>query len=65
DQQLQIDVRNTFCPMPDTALHGHGIGLSNVRERLERHYGEQASLALYINQDGITLLTLTLPYVTG
>jgi sensor histidine kinase YesM len=63
--QLQIEVRNTFCPLPDTALHGHGIGLSNVRERLERHYGDKASVELHINQDGITVVNVTLPFVHG
>jgi len=29
---------------PEQASRGHGIGLANVRERLEARFGEQASI---------------------
>lgn len=62
--QLCIEIRNTFHSQEHPS-HGHGIGLSNVRNRLERYYGHQATLQLDINRKGITVVTLTLPRFNG
>jgi LytS/YehU family sensor histidine kinase len=63
--QLILEVRNTFCALPMNDRQGHGIGLSNVRDRLFRHYGETAHLDLKINQDGVTLVKINLPYASS
>lgn len=39
---------------------GEGVGLRNVRDRLQNHYGSAASLAM-VGRDGGTVVTITLP----
>ncbi len=38
------DGRRKRAAGPEADTHGHGIGLQNVRERLEARFGEQASI---------------------
>lgn len=46
---------------PEAAL-ASGVGLSNVRRRLERLYGPRAGIALANRPEGGLLVTVTLPY---
>jgi two-component system, LytTR family, sensor kinase len=41
--------------------HGNGIGLANVRDRLEARFGNRASLATHEKRKGGFIATLTLP----
>ncbi len=57
-RSLRIVVRNTGMPLGTPA--SGGIGLENVRQRLQHSYGERAGLAL--TADGAaTVATITLP----
>jgi hypothetical protein len=59
----QISVRdNGPGPNADGARAGTGIGLSNLRERLNRLYGNAAALSLADAPGGGALATLTLPF---
>jgi two-component system, LytTR family, sensor kinase len=44
------------------ARTGHGIGLQNTTERLQRLYGADHSFALRLESDGTTIAELDLPY---
>ncbi|HKP93781.1 MAG TPA: histidine kinase [Chthoniobacterales bacterium] len=48
DDSLRLEVRDTGPGMKDThkSATGHGMGLSNVRARLERIYGAQCSFEI-------------------
>jgi signal transduction histidine kinase len=60
---LQISVRdNGYGPQAAGAKPGTGIGLANLRERLERLYGDSASLSLTESAEGGALAKLTLPF---
>ncbi|MCY7314322.1 MAG: histidine kinase, partial [Rubrivivax sp.] len=43
---------------------GTGVGLANVRERLQMLYGNKASLTVTENQPSGTVVTITVPYRT-
>ena len=58
--RLRLDVADTGGGF-STAASGTGIGLANIRERLETLYGDQASLALEANQPSGVRAILTLP----
>jgi hypothetical protein len=63
---LVLSVRdNGLGPSAAGAKPGTGIGLANLRERLERLYGSAASLTLADASGGGALATLTLPFRTG
>ena len=47
---------------PARASHGAGVGLANLRARLERLYGDAASLALQIRRGGGTEVVLRVPF---
>ena len=60
DGRLTVRVRDTgvgFMPKGDG-----GVGLANVRERLEALYGDRAELAIEIPSYGGTCATITVPY---
>ncbi|MEQ1551972.1 MAG: sensor histidine kinase, partial [Sphingorhabdus sp.] len=44
-----------------TQEHGNGIGLANVRDRLEARYGDRASLAKGRKPDGGYRATIVIP----
>ena len=44
------------------ATAGTGVGLANVRERLQLLYGNKASLSVRENNGGGTAVTITVPY---
>lgn len=43
---------------------GTGVGLANIRERLQMLYGNRASLTVAENQPSGTVVTITVPYKT-
>ncbi|WP_181161427.1 sensor histidine kinase [Maribrevibacterium harenarium] len=43
---IQLDINNTGTGFGASKITGHGVGLSNVRERLHLLFGEQASLQI-------------------
>jgi LytS/YehU family sensor histidine kinase len=56
-----IKVRNTgqYNPQPKTSANG--IGLDNLRKRLELHYGSKASFSI-TNEDDNVLATIIMPF---
>lgn len=56
---LVLTVRNSGTYDPD-ATPGSGIGLRNTRERLQRMYGEDASLRI-VNDGGMVLTEVEIP----
>ena len=67
DGQLIVQVQDTgvgFAPAAPGATGG-GIGLSNIRERLQLLYGAQASLQTSSPSTGGACVTITVPYQLG
>ena len=67
DGQLIVQVQDTgvgFAPAAPGAKGG-GIGLSNIRERLQLLYGAQASLQTSSPSTGGACVTITVPYQLG
>ncbi len=70
DGQLIVQVQDTgvgFAPdAPGTSgAAGGGIGLSNIRERLQLLYGAKASLQTSTPSTGGACVTITVPYQLG
>ena len=42
---------------------GTGVGLANIRERLQLLYGAKATLTIAENRPSGTVVTMTVPYV--
>jgi LytS/YehU family sensor histidine kinase len=64
DGALRVSVADTgvgFDPNNGTT-RGTGLGLSNIRERLELLYGAAARLEVAANTPQGTVVTLTIPY---
>lgn len=65
EDSVRIVVRNDGPSMPSSdARAGHGIGLANLRARLQQLYGERAALSLESGESGGATVTVMLPYVT-
>ncbi len=62
--KLAVTVADTGLGFGKAATAGTGIGLNNIRERLQLLYGGKASLAVNENQGGGTAVTITVPYTT-
>jgi signal transduction histidine kinase len=62
--QLEVSVADTGLGFGRAATAGTGVGLNNVRERLQLLYGGQASLKVTENQPTGTVATITVPYRT-
>ena len=61
---LRITVSNSgTVPAGQEARDGGGVGLGNVRRRLEVYYGSEGRLTLTRDVSGITVAELTLPAV--
>ena len=60
--KLAVTVADTGLGFGKAATAGTGIGLSNIRERLQLLYGNKASMVVAENPPGGTLVTLTVPY---
>lgn len=61
DQKLKIEVINQQAFRTDELKHGSGIGLSNIKKRLQECYGEMASFELTSLPSMQTKATLILP----
>ncbi|WP_082541820.1 MULTISPECIES: histidine kinase [unclassified Rhizobacter] len=60
--KLAVTVADTGLGFGKAATAGTGIGLANIRERLQLLYGSKASLTVAENPGGGTLVTITVPY---
>ncbi len=64
--KLQMTVSDTGLGFGKAAASGStagtGVGLANIRERLQMLYGPKASLTVAENQPSGTLVTVTVPY---
>ncbi len=62
--KLAVSVADTGLGFGKAATAGTGVGLANIRERLQMLYGPKASLTVAENQPSGTLVTVTVPYKT-
>ncbi|HJV59882.1 MAG TPA: histidine kinase, partial [Albitalea sp.] len=63
--KLAVTVADTGLGFGKAATAGTGIGLNNIRERLQLLYGNKASLTVAENPGGGTAVTITVPYTTS
>lgn len=61
DNRVRVLVRDNGAGVGGAVL-GSGVGLRNVRQRLEALYGADAQLRLGVDADGWTAAELTLPF---
>ena len=61
--KLAVTVADTGVGFGKAATAGTGIGLNNIRERLQLLYGSKASLTVGENLPSGTRVTITVPYV--
>ena len=62
--KLVVTVADTGVGFGNATTSGSGVGLANIRERLQLLYGDQASVTVMANQPSGTLITVTVPYRT-
>ena len=62
--KLAVSVADTGLGFGRAATAGTGVGLANIRERLQLLYGTRASLTVAENQPSGTRVTVTVPYKT-
>ncbi len=62
--KLVITVADTGLGFGRAATSGTGVGLANIRERLNLLYGGKASVTVSENQPSGTRVTITVPYVS-
>ncbi|MEO6408115.1 MAG: histidine kinase [Burkholderiaceae bacterium] len=60
--KLAVTVADTGLGFGKAATAGTGIGLANIRERLQLVYGKRASMTVADNTPSGTVVTLTVPY---
>ena len=60
--KLAVTVADTGLGFGKAATAGTGVGLNNIRERLQLLYGNKASMTVAENRPSGTLVTLTVPY---
>ena len=60
--KLAVTVADTGLGFGRAATAGTGVGLANIRERLQLLYGNKASMVVAENPPSGTLVTLTVPY---
>ncbi len=60
--KLQVTVADTGLGFGRAATAGTGVGLANIRERLQLLYGPKASLTVAENQPSGTVVTIVVPY---
>jgi sensor histidine kinase YesM len=60
--KLAVTVADTGLGFGRAATAGTGVGLANIRERLQLLYGAKASLTIAENPGGGTRVTVTVPY---
>jgi signal transduction histidine kinase len=62
--KLAVSVADTGLGFGKAATAGTGVGLANIRERLQLLYGNRALLAVAENPAGGTTVTITVPYLS-
>jgi signal transduction histidine kinase len=62
--KLAVSVADTGLGFGKAATAGTGVGLANIRERLQLLYGNRAQLAVTENAAGGTTVTITVPYLS-
>ncbi|MEK8045756.1 histidine kinase [Ideonella margarita] len=62
--KLAVSVADTGVGFGNAATSGTGVGLANIRERLQMLYGTAASLTVLANTPSGTVVTVTVPYRT-
>jgi signal transduction histidine kinase len=62
--KLQVTVADTGLGFGKAATAGTGVGLANIRERLQLLYGAKATLTVAENAPSGTRVTVTVPYRT-
>ena len=62
--KLQVTVADTGLGFGKAATAGTGVGLANIRERLQLLYGPRATLTVAANQPSGTVVSITVPYKT-
>ncbi|HLL17808.1 MAG TPA: histidine kinase, partial [Rubrivivax sp.] len=62
--RLQVTVADTGLGFGKAQTGGTGVGLANIRERLQLLYGPKATLTVAENQPSGTVVTITVPYRT-
>ena len=62
--KLVVTVADTGLGFGRAATSGTGVGLANIRERLNLLYGGKASVTVSENQPSGTRVTITVPYVS-
>ena len=60
--RLAVKVADTGLGFGKAATAGTGIGLNNIRERLQLLYGSKGTLTVHENPGGGTAVTITVPY---
>ena len=60
--KLVMSVADTGLGFGRAATAGTGVGLANIRERLQLLYGRKATLTVAENQPSGTVVTVTVPY---
>jgi len=62
DGMLRVAVADSGLGFGVAQRGGTGVGLVNVRERLQALFGSTASLAIEANSEGGTIVTIAVPY---
>jgi LytS/YehU family sensor histidine kinase len=60
--KLAVSVADTGLGFGKAATAGTGVGLANIRERLQLLYGGRASVTVAENAPSGTVVTVTVPY---
>jgi signal transduction histidine kinase len=60
--KLAVTVADTGVGFGNAATAGTGVGLANIRERLQLLHGRQATLTVTANQPSGTVVCITVPY---
>jgi hypothetical protein len=64
DGKLHVVVADTGLGFGKAATAGTGVGLANIRERLQLLYGSAATMTVTDNQPSGTVVTVAVPYKT-
>ena len=62
--KLNIVVADTGLGFGKAATAGTGVGLANIRERLQLLYGRESSVTVTENKPSGTVVTIAVPYRT-
>ncbi|MEZ9654296.1 sensor histidine kinase [Vibrio splendidus] len=63
-QSLKIEVSDNGAGLKAPSISaGHGVGLSNIRQRIETLYGDKASLTITEQAEGGVVSTILLPLI--